>query len=140
MLFAAFRAFIKLLKNLLSKHYLIISKMEIETAFIEPVFLIEKTEAYGKLSFELLKLKSLDKTADITSTLISRLLLVMVVSLFIVMANTAIALWLGSLLGRDYYGFFGVALFYGVIAMILFFIHPMIKARVNDSIIAEMLN
>jgi len=112
--------------------------METTSSLIEP--LLERAEQFGKTNFELLKLKSLDKTADIASGLISHLLLSIVLFLFTVTLNIAAALWLGSLLGKNYYGFLVVASFYGLIAIILLFIHPVIKARVNNAIIAQILN
>ncbi len=112
--------------------------MEAKENLIEP--LLERVEEYSKTSLELLKLKCLDKTADVTSTLISHLLSIMVFSLFALTLNIAIALWLGDLLGKNYYGFLIVASFYGLIGIILFFIHPLIKTRVNNSIITKMLN
>jgi len=112
--------------------------MEAKMCLIEP--LLERADAYSKTSFELIKLKSLDKVSDITSTLISRLLLVIVLSFFVLTLNIAIALWLGGLLGKNYYGFLIVASFYGIAGIILFFIHPFIKARVKNSIITQMLN
>lgn len=112
--------------------------MEAKASLIEP--LLERAEQYSKTSFELLKLKSLDKTADITSKLISRLLLVIVLLFFALTVSIAIALWLGELLGKNYYGFLVVASFYGLIGIVLFFMHPLIKARVNNSIITQMLN
>lgn len=140
MLFATFRACIKLRINLISNYYSTIRKMEIETALVEPVFLIEKTEAYGKLSFELLKLRALDKTANVSATIISRVFLAIALSLFVIMLNIAIALWLGALLGKNYYGFFIVASCYGIIAIILLFTHSIIKTHINDSIITEMFS
>ena len=110
--------------------------MEAKVNLIEP--LIERVEQYSKTSFELLKLKSLDKTADISSTLISRLLLVIVLSLFALTLNIAIALWLGDLLEKNHYGFLIVASFYGLTGIVLFFIHPQIKERLNNSIITQM--
>jgi hypothetical protein len=112
--------------------------MEAKTSLIEP--LIERAEQYAKTSFELLKLKSLEKTADVTSMLISRLVLAIVFSLFALTLNIAIALWLGDLLTKNYYGFLLVASFYGLIGIILLFIHPKIKARIKNSIIIQMFN
>jgi hypothetical protein len=102
--------------------------------------LLERTEDYGKTSLELLKLKSLDKTADVTSNLISRSLFIVVLSLFALTLNIAISLWLGDLLGKNYYGFLVVASFYALIAIILFFLHPMIKSHLNNSLIKQILN
>ncbi len=112
--------------------------MEAKSHLLEP--LLESAEAYSKTSFELLKLKSLDKTAAVTSTLISRLLLVIVLSFFALTLSIAVALWLGELLGKSYYGFLVVAGFYGLSGIILCLIHPSVKARVNNSIITQMFN
>jgi hypothetical protein len=112
--------------------------MEIKDNFIEP--LLERTEEFSKTSFELLKLKFTAKTADIGSILISRFLSLIILSFFALTINIAVALWLGDLLGKNYYGFLVVASFYGVIAIVLFFIHPFIKDRVNNSIIKQMLS
>jgi hypothetical protein len=112
--------------------------MEAKANLIEP--LLERVEKYSKTSFELLKLKSLDKAADLTSTFTSRLFLAIVFSLFALTLNIAIALWLGDLLGKNYYGFLIVASFYGLTGIILFFIHPLIKERIRNSIITQMFN
>jgi hypothetical protein len=112
--------------------------METTTGLIEP--LIERAEAYGKTSLELLKLKSLDKTSDVASTLMSRLLFAVIISFFLVAINIAAALWLGELLGKNYYGFLIVAAFYGILAIVIYFTHPGIKARINDFLIKQMFN
>ena len=112
--------------------------MDTKANLIDP--LIERVEEYGKTSFKLLKLKSIDKTADVVSTLTSRTLFAAVLSFFILMLNVAIALWLGDLLGKTYYGFFAVASFYAAAGTVLFFLHPTLKARVKNSLVNQMLN
>jgi len=112
--------------------------MNAKDSLIEP--LLEKAEEYGKTSFELLKLKSIDKAADVSSQVISRLVIGIVVLIFTIFLNIAIALWLGDLLGKIYYGFLIVAAFYGIIGIILFSVQPAIKKSVNDSIIKKVFN
>ncbi|HWZ23286.1 MAG TPA: hypothetical protein VNW06_11565 [Cytophagaceae bacterium] len=112
--------------------------METKENLLEP--LIERVEEYGKTSFELLKLKSLDKTATISSEIISRLLLMVIVFLFIFTLSMAAGFWLGDMLGENYYGFSLVALFYGLVSVLVYFIQPTIKGRVNNSIIKLMFN
>lgn len=113
--------------------------MEDRINFIEP--LVERAEEYGKTSLELLKLKAVDKTAELTSTFISRGVVVLVLSIFIVFMNIGLALWLGDLLGKAYFGFICVAGFYGIIGSVLyFFMHNWIKKRVSNSIILQLLN
>jgi len=110
--------------------------MQAKASLIEP--LLERVEQYGRLGLELIKLKSIDKTADISSTLASRLILLMVIVFCVTALNIAAALWLGELLGKNYYGFLVVGGFYAVVSVVLLFIHPLIKTRVNNSIIAQM--
>ena len=112
--------------------------METTVGLIEP--LIERAEAYGKTSLELLKLKSLDKTSDVASTLIARLFLAAIISFFLIPLNIAVALWLGELLGKNYYGFLVVAAFYGLFAIVIYLIHPNIKGRINNFLIKQMFN
>lgn len=112
--------------------------MESKVKLLEP--LLEKAEAYSKTSLELLKLKALDKTADITATLISRFLFSLVVLILVFTLNIAIAFWLGDLLGKVYYGFLVVAACYALAGIILLFIHPFIKTRVQNTLIRQMFN
>ncbi len=113
--------------------------MEEKINFIEPLF--ERVEEYGKSSFELLKLKALDKTAGVLSTFLSRSTEVLFMIIFIVFTSIGAALWLGDLLGKVYYGFFCVAGFYGVIGAVLyFFLHGWIKKRYTNTIILHTLN
>jgi len=109
-----------------------------DTKLIEP--LLEKAESYSKTSFELLKLKAVDKTADLSSTLASRALFTIIVSLFAFTVNIAVALWLGELLGKAYYGFLVVASCYALAGIIVLAIHPFIKTRVNNAVIKQLFN
>ncbi len=106
---------------------------------IEPLF--EKIEDYGKTSFELYKLKTISKTAEVVSTFVSRGAVVIVLSMFLVFASIGLALWLGDLLGKPYLGFLCVATFYIVLGGVLFyFLHKFIKRKVSNSIISEVFN
>jgi hypothetical protein len=100
--------------------------------------LLTRVEAFSKTNFELLKLKSIEKTADVGSTLFSRLLLILAICLFSLTFTIAISFWLGELLGKVFYGFFIVAFIYGIIGIVLFIIHPRIKAKVGNAIIIQM--
>jgi ABC-type dipeptide/oligopeptide/nickel transport system permease component len=101
---------------------------------------LENVEAYGKTSLELLKLKSVSKTADVSSTLISKLILYMVIVLFAFTLTVALGLWLGELFGKNYYGFFAMASGYGLVGLVLYLLHPKIKSCVNNSIVNHLLN
>jgi len=103
--------------------------------------LLEKAEAYGKTSFELYKLKAVDKAAAALSSVVSSAIALLTLFLFLAMAGTGIALWLGVLLGRMYYGFFCVAGFYALAGIILYLVKDnWIKRSVNNAIIRQALN
>lgn len=112
--------------------------MESNINLTEPLF--EKAVDYSKTSFELLKLKALDKVADVSSTLISRSLFILAISFFVFLVNIAIALWLGEVLGKNYYGFLIVASFYALVAVILLITHPGIKKSTANSITRQLFN
>jgi len=112
--------------------------MDAKLSIIEP--LIERVEQYSKTSFELIKLKATDKAADISSTLISRLLLTVTLLMSVLTFNTAVGLWVGELLGKIYYGFFAVTAFYALVGVVLYFAHPFIKFRLSNTIIKQLLN
>lgn len=106
---------------------------------LEPLF--DRTEDYAKTSFELCKLKTVSKSAEVISTFVSRGSVIVALSLFMVFINIGLAIWLGELLGKLYLGFFCIAGFHVLLATILyFFIHNYIKKQVSNAIISEMLN
>jgi phosphoglycerol transferase MdoB-like AlkP superfamily enzyme len=113
--------------------------MEDQESLIES--LIEKGEQYGKTTIELLKLKTLDKSADVASTLISWAIVIVFAVLFFLILNIGVALWIGELLGKSYYGFFAVAGFYALLALIFgLFREQLVKRPVNNSIVTQVLD
>jgi hypothetical protein len=112
--------------------------MDEQSGLIES--LIEKGEQYGKTTLELLKLKTLDKSADVVSNLVSWLIVFIFAVLFFLILNIGVALWLGELLGKSYYGFFVVSGFYALLALIFgIFRKQIVKNPVNNSIIEQVL-
>lgn len=112
--------------------------MEYQENLIES--LIEKGEQYGKTTLELIKLKAVDKSADVASTLISWVIVIVFTVLFFLILNIGIALWIGELLGKSYYGFFVVAGFYALLALIFgIFREQFIKKPMNNSIVSQVL-
>ena len=108
--------------------------MEVAVDLIEP--LLVRAEKFGKTNLELLKLKTIDKTAAVMSRFISRMVLLVVVLIFALTLNVGISLLIGEILGKNYYGFLAVAAAYGVLGIFIYVLHPSIKARVNHMIIA----
>lgn len=112
--------------------------MNTEMGLMNP--LLERAKVYTKISVEILKLKSLEKAAETSALLISSLLLAIPIILCAFSVTIGIALWLGNLLGKNYYGFFVVALCYSLIGIILFFTQNGIKLRINNLIIKQIFN
>lgn len=102
--------------------------------------LLEKVGHFGQLNIDLIKYKILDKMADLISSFIARFLLLLMISIFAVFLSLGAALWIGELLGKIYYGFFAVALFYGLVSLFVMYLQQAIKMRMNNWIISKMLN
>lgn len=112
--------------------------MDEQSGLIETLF--EKGEQYGKTTIELLKLKTLDKSADVISNLGSWLVVAVFAVLFFLTLNIGVSLWLGKLLGESYFGFFVVAGFYAFLTLVFsVFRKQLIKKPVNESIITQVL-
>lgn len=103
--------------------------------------LIEKGEQYGKTTLELLKLKTIDKSSDVVSNLVSWIVVIVFAVLFFTIVNIGIALWLGELMGKSYLGFFVVAGFYGFFTLIFgIFRKQLLKRPVNNSIVKQIID
>lgn len=113
--------------------------MEEKTSFVEP--LLERAEEYGKTTYELIKLKAVRKTAGVASSFVSKAVVVTAISMFALVLNIGVALWLGDLLGKSYYGFFCVAGFYAILSIIFhFFLKKWLKERITNLVIMQILN
>jgi hypothetical protein len=112
--------------------------MEENTRLLES--LLEKASDYGKTSFELVKLKTIDKTADVVSTMVPHSVVFVLIASFMLFLNLGLALWLGDVLGKTFYGFFVVAAFYILAGLVIhFFLHDTIKKLVADYFIKHVL-
>jgi len=91
--------------------------MEAETNLFD--ILVEKIERYFSITVELTKLKSLEKSAIIVSFILSRLALILMLSFFILFCSLGLAVYLGELCGKIYYGFFIVSAVFLVLALLV---------------------
>ena len=108
------------------------------TSTIETLF--ERAEDYTRTTVELMKLQAVDKTADVASSMVSRLTVSIVFVMFAFLVNIGLSLWIGEILGKAYYGFFIVSSFYLLISILLYlFKDPWIKMPVSNFIIVRML-
>ena len=103
--------------------------------------LYNKAKEYTETSIELYKLNAIDTTADVISSLVSRIVLLIVVSLFTFFVNIAISLFIGEQMGSSYLGFLFVSAFYLIIAIIVqVFNYKLIKKPISNLVIGKLLN
>jgi fatty acid desaturase len=103
--------------------------------------LLERAEDYSKTSIELLKLKAVDKISDGASSAASKVAAMFFFIMFFLLGSVALSLWIGDVLGKSWYGFLIVAVVYGILFAVLFFVkHNWLKKIVGNSIIKQMLN
>ncbi len=102
--------------------------------------LLERAFDYGKISLELAKLKAVDKSSNIVSSALSQVVIYFFVITFLLFLNIGLALWLGELLGKNYFGFLAIAAVYGLIGIIIrIFMYRRIKNCVCNSLIKRLL-
>jgi hypothetical protein len=112
--------------------------MEENTNLLET--LLDRAAEYGETSIELVKLKALDKTMNIVSSAVPFSIVILLASFFFLFLNLGLALWLGEILGKAFYGFFVVAGFYVFAGIIIhFFLHKWIKKLVGNYFIKRVL-
>jgi hypothetical protein len=115
--------------------------MENETQNTGETTLIERIGDYTKTNYSLMKLKTIRKSAHVTSVFVSRSLVAVAFSLFTVLLSLGCSFWLGTKLNNTSYGFFCVALFYGLLGLIIYFLlHKRIKMSIQKHIISQLLN
>lgn len=112
--------------------------MDNQYDILEP--LKETTEQYIKATIELSKLKILETITNVITSLVSKIAVVMIFSMFLLIISTGIAFMLGDYVGKTYYGFFIVAGFYLMAGAIFhYFLHNWIKEPVSNFIINKAL-
>ena len=92
--------------------------MENETSSIESLW--DKARNYIETRIDLLRLKAIDKASSVVAAIITQIVLIIVLTLFVIMLNIGVALWIGSIIGSSYCGFFIVAAFYAITGLVLF--------------------
>lgn len=102
--------------------------------------LIDKSKDYLETKIELTRLKTIDKSADVLSTVIVMVSMIFIASLVIVFISIAMALLLGKWLGSGYIGFFIVGGFYALILLIIYVQRDKwIKTPIANGLINKML-
>ena len=103
--------------------------------------LFKKTGEYVETRIDLMKLQAVNKTSEVTSSLVSNIIIVMLGMMTIMLLNIGIAFYLGEVLGGIHYGFFIVGGFYLLLATVLYvFRKDWLKTPVQDKMISKMLH
>ncbi len=89
-----------------------------EKATIAEAVLAHAKEA-AQASIDIVVLKAVNKGTEVVSTLASYILVIAASAMFLIIVNIGLALWIGEQLGKLYYGFFVVAGFYLLVALII---------------------
>jgi hypothetical protein len=103
--------------------------------------LLGKASDYLETRVDLIKLTATGKTADIVSTLLASLVIFSFALVFFVFLNLGIALWLGAILGKMFYGFFIVAGFYLLLGLLFYSMrNRWFKEPISNMIIQKILS
>jgi hypothetical protein len=95
---------------------------------------------YIKMKSELWKLKMIDKTSDIVSSVIEKVILAVVGFMFFILLNIALALLIGHWLGNSFYGFFVMAGLYAIVGLIVILAGDrLFKIPIANSMIQKFL-
>ena len=102
--------------------------------------LFEKVEDYGRTTIELFKLNTIDKSADLASSLAVKAVIFIFAAMFILSITIGLSLWLGELMGKSYYGFFVTGAAYALLAVLVYiFRSKWIKEPVSNAVLSKML-
>ncbi len=101
--------------------------------------LFERAGEYLEMRSDLFKLKTADKTAEIVSSIVARLVIALFVSSCFLMFNIGLAILIGYSIGKVYYGFFIVAAFYAILITILYSLrHQWLEGPISNLIIKSI--
>lgn len=102
--------------------------------------ILERATEYGKTSIEIVKLKALDKTSNVSSKLVAHYIVICFIASFLLFLSLGLVFWLSEFLGKIYFAFYVLAAFYGIIGIVIhFFMHKKLKRSIKDYIIKEAL-
>ncbi len=102
--------------------------------------LLDKAIEFAKTAIELLKLRAIDKISEVIASIAARIAAVVLLFTGLMIGSIGVALWLGELLGKSWFGFFIVAGFYFLCGFIMFFLlKNKIKKSVNNLLIKKIL-
>jgi hypothetical protein len=112
--------------------------METTGKHIESLY--NKVKEYTETTIELYKLNAIEASADVLSSIVARIVFIIVFALFTLFINVTISLLIGNLLGAYYWGFLVVSGFYLIIMVLLYYYNgKLIKAPITNLVIEKLL-
>ena len=103
--------------------------------------LVGRAVDFGKMNLELTKLKAIDKSADIISSLIPHLFSIIFFGIFLLFLNLGLSFFLGEFFNSTFLGFFAIAAFYAVTGLFFrFVLHKKLKLIICNLVIKKFLN
>jgi hypothetical protein len=101
--------------------------------------LFDSTSTYVDTRMELAKLKATKKSSEAVSALATKLIIGGIGFMALLVFNIALGFWLGEMLGKNYYGFFVVAIIYLLIGIMVYISRDVwLKTPIANSIIKQL--
>jgi hypothetical protein len=112
--------------------------MEENSNLFESLF--ERGTDFVKTSFELEKLRAVRKISDVISSVLPNTIVFVLFASFMLFFNLGLAIWIGEITGKIFYGFFILAAFYLLLGVIIYlFMHKWLKKIISNFIIKKLL-
>ena len=102
--------------------------------------LSDKLKSYIDTRYELVVLNTSDKVSNIGSQLIAYVILGILVMLFVVLLSIALSLYISSIYGNSFIGFFAVAGIYFISSILFLLFKKQISTSFRNRIIQEVLS
>ncbi len=103
--------------------------------------LLERIRNYIETRLDLFKLKAIDKSSGVISTVISLTIVFLILLITIILVNIGLALIIGEWLGKLWYGFMIMAGLNALIAILIYVLrNKWIKTPVSNSMIKNLLD
>jgi len=116
-----------------------IENMEKDPTAVEELFY--KLKDYIETTFDLFKLKAINKVSGFTSTVIVSIILIILLFLIMICISIGFALLIGLWLGQAFWGFFIMGVLYLIIGLILFASRgKLLKEPISDKFIKELID
>src|SRR5690606_34592023 len=103
--------------------------------------LVETVEAYGRIEFEIIKLRTVQTATRIIANMAFRLAVFALCFLFLLLLSIGVGLLIGDILGKPHYGLLVISMFYLLLIVVIsVFLGSWIRRQVGNAIIKELLD